>query len=147
VDIQTIDQQFSQLQQQEQQTANALSAIAQKLQAAASAGDQNAREWLLDLKELAIGIRDEQSQTNNLLQAVHGFIVNQMQPPTNPYGAQPGYAQQGYAQPGYQQGYAQPMYQGQTGGMLQRFLGSGFGRAIEMGAGIGIGEDIINDIF
>jgi hypothetical protein len=33
------------------------------------------------------------------------------------------------------------------GGMLGGFLNSGFGRAMELGAGIGLGEDIINSIF
>ena len=33
------------------------------------------------------------------------------------------------------------------GGMLGGFLNSGFGRAMEMGAGIGLGEDLINSIF
>lgn len=38
--------------------------------------------------------------------------------------------------------------QGQgPGGMLQQFLGGGFGRAIVTGAGFGIGDDIINKIF
>jgi hypothetical protein len=31
--------------------------------------------------------------------------------------------------------------------MLGSFLNSGFGRAIEMGAGFGIGDDLINKIF
>ena len=36
---------------------------------------------------------------------------------------------------------------GGFGGMLGGFLNSGFGRAIEMGAGFGLGEDLINKIF
>lgn len=32
-------------------------------------------------------------------------------------------------------------------GMLGGFLNSGFGRAIEMGAGFGIGDDLINKTF
>jgi hypothetical protein len=31
--------------------------------------------------------------------------------------------------------------------MFGGFLGGGFGRAMEMGAGIGLGEDLINSIF
>ena len=31
--------------------------------------------------------------------------------------------------------------------MLRGFLGSGFGQAVAMGAGIGLGEDLINQIF
>jgi len=33
------------------------------------------------------------------------------------------------------------------GGMLGNFLNSGFGRAIEMGAGFGIGDELIKKIF
>jgi hypothetical protein len=33
------------------------------------------------------------------------------------------------------------------GGMLGGFLNSGFGRAVEVGAGIGVGDDLINSIF
>jgi hypothetical protein len=158
VDIETIDQQYEQLQREGQQTAAALTALAQKLQAASAAGNNDAREWLLDLKELAIEMRNDQNQVANLLQAIHGFVANQVQAQQNqaPYGQpayqQPGYGQGGYGQPGYQQpvyqqaGYGQGGY-GQGGGMLQRFLGSGLGRAVEMGAGFGIGEDIINQIF
>ena len=36
---------------------------------------------------------------------------------------------------------------GGIGGMLGSFLNSGFGRAIEMGAGFGVGNDLINKIF
>ena len=39
------------------------------------------------------------------------------------------------------------MFGGGGGGMFGGFLGGGFGRAMEMGAGIGLGEDIINSIF
>jgi hypothetical protein len=36
---------------------------------------------------------------------------------------------------------------GGGGGMLSGLLNSGFGRAMEVGAGIGLGEDLINSIF
>jgi hypothetical protein len=36
---------------------------------------------------------------------------------------------------------------GGGGGMLGGLLNSGFGRAMEVGAGIGLGEDLINSIF
>jgi hypothetical protein len=44
-------------------------------------------------------------------------------------------------------GYCVNQYQQGSGGMLQQFLGGGFGRAIMTGAGFGIGDDIINAIF
>jgi hypothetical protein len=151
VDPQTVDQNYAQLQQQGQQTAALIQTLAGKLQAAAAAGDMNAREWMLDLKEVALGVQQEEGQVSLLLQSIHSMVDNHVQST-----GQPGY-QQGYQQPqqGYQQqGYQQPQYQqqggmmgGGGGGMLQSFLGGGFGRAIVTGAGFGIGDDIINKIF
>ena len=146
MDIQTIDNQYNQLQSQAQQTISELQALAQKLQAAAQAGDQNAREWFLDLKSVALAVQAEQNQVANLLQALHGFVANQAQAPqASPWGAPPGYPPTGYPPPGYapQPAYQQP----QQGGILGSFLNSGFGRALEMGAGFGIGDDLINKIF
>ncbi len=156
MDIQTIDNQYSQLQSQSQQTVESLKGLATKLQAASQSGNQDAREWMLDLKEIALAMQAEQNQVAALLQALHGFVANQSQqmssvPQTQQQGQQPwgapqqqGYPPQGYPQQGYpQQGYPPP----QQGGILGGFLNSGFGRAITMGAGFGIGDSIINDIF
>ncbi|HVV21054.1 MAG TPA: hypothetical protein VHF06_16580 [Pseudonocardiaceae bacterium] len=135
MDIQTIDQNYQQLQQQSQQTVQAITNLAQKLQAAANNGDQQAREWLLDLKEITLGFQQEQNQVSLLLQSIHNFVASQPQ--------QPVYQQQ---QPGYQQPpvyYQQPYQQGGFGG----FMNSGFGQAIATGAGFAIGEDIIDDLF
>jgi uncharacterized phage infection (PIP) family protein YhgE len=151
MDIQTIDNQYNQLQSQAQQTVGELRDLAGKLQAAAAAGDQNAREWLLDLKSIAIAIQSEQNQVSGLLQAIHNFADNQRQQmpqqlPQQPgwgqapaYPQQPQYPQQ---QPYYGGGYGQPQ-----GGFLGELLNSGFGRAIVTGAGFGIGDDLINKIF
>lgn len=162
MDPETVDQNYAQLQQQAQQTAAQIKTLAGKLQSAAAAGDPNAREWLLDLKEITLGVQQEQGQVSLLLQSIHSMVNNhvQDQPGYQQQGGyqQPGYQQQGYQQPQYQQpqyqqGYQQqPQYQGQYqqgrgGGMLQQFLGGGFGRAIMTGAGFGIGDDIIKDIF
>jgi hypothetical protein len=133
VDPETVDQNYAQLEQQAQQTAAQIQTLASKLQAAAAAGDPNAREWMLDLKEIALGMQQEQGQVSLLLQSIHSMVNNHVQTM-----AQPQYQQPGYQQPGYQQG---------PGGMLQQFLSGGFGRAIMTGAGFGIGDDIINKIF
>jgi hypothetical protein len=158
VDPQTVDQNYAQLQQQGQQTASLLQALAAKLQTAAAAGDTNAREWMLDLKEIALGVQQEEGQVSLLLQSIHSMVDNHVQSIGQPgyQQQQQGYQQPGYQQQGYQQGY-QPGYQqggmggmggmGGGGGMLQSFLGGGFGRAIISGAGFGIGDDIINKIF
>jgi hypothetical protein len=147
VDPETVDQNYAQLQQQGQQTAGLIQALAGKLQAAAAAGDSNAREWMLDLKEIALGVQQEEGQVSLLLQSIHSMVDNHVQATTVPpeYQQQPQYQQPQYQQPQYQQ----PQYQQGAGGMggLQRFLGGGFGRAIVTGAGFGIGDDLINKIF
>jgi hypothetical protein len=162
MDIQTIDSQYAQLQTQAQSTVEELKALAGKLQAASQAGNPDAREWMLDLKSIALAIQAEQNQVSNLLQALHGFVENQSQAvqqlpqsvPQAPWGQQPQqpmpmpYPQQGYPQQGYpQQGYPQQGYPQGGGGILGGLFNSGFGRAIVTGAGFGIGDDIINKIF
>jgi hypothetical protein len=140
MDTETVDRHFSALQQQAQQTAALIQALADKLTTAAAAGDQNAREWGLDLKEIALAIRDEQSTTTELLQSIHSLVDNHVatEPPVPQY-APP--APQYAPPPQYQQAAPAP------GGTLQRFLGGRFGQAIVTGAGIGIGDDIVNSIF
>jgi hypothetical protein len=140
VDPETVEANYAQLQQQGQQTAALIQALAGKLQAAATAGDTNAREWMLDLKEVALGVQQEEGQTSLLLQSIHSMVDNHVQTAVPPqYQQQP---------PQYQQQYQQqPQYQQQGGGALQRFLGGGLGRAIVTGAGFGIGDDLINKIF
>jgi hypothetical protein len=94
----------------------------------------------------ALAIRDEQSTTTELLQAIHALVDNHVaptEPSAPPYYPPP--AQ--YAQPPQYQAPYQPQYQQPGGGALQRFLGGRFGRAIVTGAGIGIGDDIVNSIF
>jgi hypothetical protein len=178
MDVQTIDQSYAELEQESQQTVQAISALAQKLQAAGDAGDGNARGWLLDLREIAASLRDEQTKVAGLLQSLHDFTVNHLggqdpasappyeapapqpsyqapapQPsypapaPQPSYPAPGGYGQVGFGQGGFGQGgFGQGGF-APGGGMLQRFLSGGFGRAIAMGAGFGIGDDIINSIF
>ncbi|MDE2005050.1 MAG: hypothetical protein KGI51_00685 [Rhodospirillales bacterium] len=166
MDIATIDQQYQQLETQAQQTAQNLTALAGKLQEAAKGGNQDAREWLLDLREIALAMQAEQNQVGALLQALHGFVANQGQAvaapaqqmpaqtwaptaaaPPQGYPPQGGYPQGGYPQGGYPQAGGFAQQGGGVGGMLGNFLNSGFGRAIEMGAGFGIGNDLINKIF
>lgn len=141
MDIQTIDQQYAQLQTASQQLYQEIKELATKLQAEGANGNQNAREWTLDLKEIALAVQAQQQQTMNLLQAIHGFVANQSQNYNS------GYQQPGYAQPGFFQQGSPVQQQGGVGGALGGFLQSGFGRAVEMGLGWGLGEDLINKIF
>jgi hypothetical protein len=141
MNIETVDQQFSQLQNASQQVEQELKELAAKLQAESTNGNQQAREWVLDLREIALAIQSQQQQTMNLLQAIHGFVANQNQAYNAGYPAPvPG----GYPQSGFYQGA--PM-QGQPRGGLGGFLQSGFGRAMEMGLGVGLRDDLINKIF
>ncbi|MGH9124989.1 MAG: hypothetical protein ACRDZ8_09730 [Acidimicrobiales bacterium] len=154
MDVATIDNEFAQLQTESQQATQAISDLAQKLQSAAQAGDGNAKEWIIDLKSIALQIQQEQLQTQALLQALHNFTVNQMQAPPPVAAAQ-------YQQPVYQAPqqndqpaqYQQPsQYQQQgRGGALSHFMGGGFGQAMSqgmgMGAGFGLADSVINAIF
>lgn len=54
------------------------------------------REWMLDLKEIALAIQAEQNQVTALLQALHGFVARQaeqiasvLQPPPSPSSGPP----------------------------------------------------------
>lgn len=141
----TIDSEYAKLEQEVQATSGAIEALAGKLQSAGGAGDPNAREWLLDLKSIALQIQQDQLQMRSLMQAMHDFTIDHLSQPAAAPIAQP---PAGFVP---QQAYApQPMYAAQPmggGGLLGRFMGGGFGRAIAMGAGFGIGDDIINSIF
>ena len=152
MDPQTVDQSYAQLQQQAQQTAGLIQTLAGKLQAAAAAGDTNAREWMLDLKEVALGVQQEEGQVQLLLQSIHSMVENHVQSAPQPEYQQAPYQQPQYQQPQYQPQYQQNQYQQNQyqqggGGMLQQFLGGGFGRAVASGVGFGIGDDLINKIF
>jgi hypothetical protein len=154
MDTQTIDQEFEKLQTEFQDVATTVRGLAEKLQAAAKSGDANATEWLADLKQVAQDIDDEQTQAKVLLLAVHGLISNVAQasaagttatatehPPLYAPGHEPQEA------PAQQQpaGYYQP--RGMMGGMMGGYFGGGFARAMEMGAGIGLGQSLISSIF
>ncbi len=160
MDTQQIDRQYAELQSQAQNTVQLLQGLGGKLQAAAQGGDQQSREWLLDLRELALSFRAEQDRMTALLQSIHGMVANGAggMPPQQGAGGwqgqapapQPGYGQGGYPQGNYPQqgGFApQTAGAGAGGGMFGGFLNSGLGRALEMGAGFGIGDEIIKDIF
>lgn len=89
-------------------------------------GNSDAREWLSDLRELAMNnIQQKQQQAMTVMQTMHTAAQSD---PLNR--VQPYYAQQ----------------QG-DGGFFSEFINSGFGRAIEIGAGFGIGDDLINKLF
>lgn len=124
-----IDQAYDQLQVEFKELAASLEALARKLQIALQTGDIKAREWLLDLKQVALDVRAEQMQVNELLSAVHSYVAGV-------------HTEQLQSQPTYQQVPVQPA-RGGMGGLLH----GRFGQAVEMGAGFAVGEDLINSIF
>ncbi len=137
MDTSTIDQEYGQLQTEFQDVAKSVQALAEKMQAAEQTGDANAKEWLLDLKQIALDIKDEQIQVNSLLQTIHGYVQNEAsQMPAAP--AMPVQQVQAPA--------AAPVQQA-GGGMFGGLLHGGFGQAMVAGAGIGIGDNLINSIF
>ena len=140
MDIATVEQQYNQLQQEGQSVTQGIQGLAGKLKTAADGGSTDAREWLLDLKELALNIQTEQQQVMVLMQAMHQAVQNDMQQYTQSQPWQPGYPQASQAA-----GY--PQTQPQQGGFLSSLEHSGFGQALMMGAGFGIGDDLINSIF
>lgn len=120
------EQQITQLQQQSQDARNRLQQFAQKL--AGSVDNQDvARELSMDLREIALGIQQQQQQTMFVLQQM-GQHIQQLEQAVE---AHPPAAQ-----------YAQPRGWGAGGGFLGN-LTTGLG----LGAGIGVGEDLANDLF
>jgi hypothetical protein len=137
VDVATVDQEYQQLQQESAELTQAIQAFASKLQTAGDAGDAAAKEWVLDLKGIALQIQQEQLQVQALLMALHDFVGNALQTQTAPP-----------AQAAALQGAPQ---QQQGSGLLSRFRGGGFGQAmaqgVGMGAGFGLADSVINSIF
>ena len=74
MNTETVDRQFAALQSQAELTASLIRTLADKLTAASATGDPKVREWSLDLKEIALAVRDEQATTTELLQAIHALV-------------------------------------------------------------------------
>ena len=146
MDTSSIDQAYGQLQTEFQDVAKSIGGLAEKLQAAAQGGDSNAKEWLLDLKQVALDVKDEQVQVNALLTTIHGFVDNANQQLEMESQQMQGQMGRGGMMGGGMMGGGM-FGGGRGGGMFGGLLGGGFGRAMEMGAGIGLGEDLINKIF
>ena len=158
MDTQTIDQEYEKLQGEFADVAKTVQGLAEKMQAAATAGDGNATAWLADLKQIAQDVSDEQTQATVLLQALHGFIGNVAKaqaepekPPLYAPGQQPRDEEQDQPPAPRQQGggLLGGMLGGgmMGGGMMGGYAGGGFARAMEMGAGIGLGQSLISSLF
>ncbi|MFT8950804.1 MAG: hypothetical protein ABF979_00895 [Gluconobacter sp.] len=138
MDVQTIEQTYNQLQQQAQQSAQTLQALGGKMQTAAQTGDLQAREWSLDLRELALSFQAEQQQVTNLLQQLHAALENAANSQQETITASSSYT----VQPP-----VQAIEQASDNGFFSNILNSGFARSVEAGAGFSIGNDLIKEIF
>ena len=74
-----MEQQYNRLQQEGQSVTQGIQGLAGKLKTAADGGSADAREWLLDLKELALNVQQEQQQVMMLMQAMHQAVQNELQ--------------------------------------------------------------------
>jgi hypothetical protein len=137
MDTSTVDQAYGQLQAEFEDVAKSVQTLAEKLQTAAGSGDANAKEWLLDLKQVALDVKDEQVQVNTLLQAIHQLVANSEQQ----------LAQMPQVQQMPQQQMGGGLFGGGGGGGFGGFLHGGFGQAMMVGAGVGIGDELIQSIF
>jgi hypothetical protein len=159
MDARTIDQEYEKLQAEFQDVAVTVQGLAEKMQAAAKAGDANAGAWLADLKRITEDIHDEQTQAHVLLQTIHGFLTNLAKaqgeeapekPPLFAPGHEPQPAQQqpAYPQAGGLLGGAGPLGGGLLGGpMLGGYFGGNFARSMEMGVGISLVQSLLGGLF
>jgi hypothetical protein len=139
VDYQTAETQAVQLQQQANQVSQKLRELADKLQAKVT-DPSLSRELMLDLREAAIAMQQQNQSALMLIQQMAQYIhalesnlaAMQPQAPMQPRGWA--------AQPWGAQSY--PTYPTATSGFMGN-LASGFG----IGAGFGLGEDLVDSIF
>ena len=139
MDVQTIEQGYGQLQQESQELTQEIQSFATKLQTAEAAGDGQAKEWILDLKSIALAIQQEQLQMQGLLQALHDFVVN---PPQQVPQAQNVVPMQTAGQPAQHGGFFSHFGGGGGGGLGQAVM-----TGVGMGAGFGLADAAIGSIF
>ena len=139
MDYQTAENQATQLQQQANQVAQRLREVVDKLQTRVT-DPSLSRELMLDLRETAIAIQQQNQSALMMIQQMAQYIhalesnLAAMQPqvPMQPRG----WAGQPWGAPPYQ------AYPTATSGFMGN-LASGLG----LGAGFGLGEDLVDSIF
>jgi SUMO ligase MMS21 Smc5/6 complex component len=143
MDTAIIDQEYQKLQDATNGVEQTIKDLALKLKQARDAGNNDAKEWILDLKEIAVAVQSEQNQMVSFLQTLHGNLPQTQEVLNNQQNA---YMQQNQQMPQQQNDYQQQQAPQKKKGFFSSLLGSSFGSAIEMGAGFGIGDDLINSI-
>jgi len=130
VDYQSAEGQAAQLQSQANQSAQSLKQLAEKLQTKVT-DPQLSRELLLDLRETALAIQQQNQSAGALIEQMAQYIhVLESHLNTLP---QPGFQTRGWS--------AQPYY-GASGGFMGNVV-SGLG----LGAGFGLASDLVSSIF
>jgi hypothetical protein len=129
VDYQTAENQLSLLQQQGDQIVQGFKGMADKIQAKVPDGGL-ARELVLDLREAALAVQKQNQSAAMLIEQMAQYIYSLENHAMAP---QPGFQPRGWT--------AAPMPSA-GGGFLGNVM-TGLG----LGAGFGIAEDVVNDIF
>ncbi len=130
MDYHAAESQAMQLQNQANETAQALRAFAEKLQQKVN-DPSLARELLLDLREATLSIQQQNQSALGLIQQMAEYIHVL----ESHLAAQP--------QPSFQpRGWAAQSYYGSSGGFMGNVM-SGLG----LGAGFGLASDLVSSIF
>lgn len=137
MDYQTAESQAIQLQNQANEAAQALKSLAAKLQEKVT-DPALARELLLDLREAAVSIQQQNQSALALIEQMAQYIhVLESHLASAP---QPAFAA---PQPAFQpRGWAAQPYYGASGGFMGNVM-SGLG----LGAGFGLASDLVSSIF
>jgi hypothetical protein len=129
MDYQAAENQIAQLRQQGDQVAQGFKAVTDKIQAQVTDAAL-ARELTLDLREAAFALQRQSQSASMLIEQMAQYIYSL----ENQVNSAP--------QPGFQtRGWSGPAAMG--GGGFMGNLVSGLG----LGAGFGLAEDVVNDIF
>jgi hypothetical protein len=130
MDYQTAENQAIQLQNQANQVGQEFKQLAEKLQGKV-ADPTLSRELMLDLREAAVAIQQQNQSSLALIQQMAEYI-HSLETHIN---SQP--------QPSYQtRGWSQQPYAGSGGGFMSNVM-SGLG----MGAGFGLASDLVGSLF
>jgi hypothetical protein len=133
MDYQAAENQIALLQQQGDQVLQSFKTLADKIQAQVS-DSSLARELTLDLREAALAIQRQNQSASILIEQMAQYIYSLENHVNTP---QPGFQTRGWA-PVAPMGASAPM-----GGGFVNNLVTGLG----LGAGFGLAEDVVNDIF
>lgn len=130
MDYQTAENQAIQLQNQANQVGQGIKQLAEKLQAKVT-DKELSRELMLDLREAAVSIQQQNQSSIALIQQMAEYI-HSLETHIN---SQP--------QPTYQtRGWSAQPYAGSRGGFLGNVM-AGLG----MGAGFGLADDLVGSLF